>query len=208
MSDSIDTLTSVTNKIKTAVEEKSNRLLNKTNTIIEKVKSQTKIIETAIDHSEVLSQNTKKQLNEALRPDVAANSTNKTNVDTKNGDNTNKKLTQTKTQKYRNVNPKSQTKNKSDNKTSHKHSANSSSQDDNEIIDLTNDSKKKINQSTLLVGSSIVKGIKTRDLQSTVAVRTFPGARTDTIYKSLSQYDITSLGRELIQYTRASRNMT
>ena len=150
LSESIDTLTSVTNKMKTSVEEKSNRLLNKRNTIIEKVKSQTEIIETAMDKSEILPQTTKKQLNVTPSPE-STNTANKHYNDVTNTDNT----TKTKRPKYRNVNANSQNNNKSDQKTSNTHSDNPNGQDDIDIIDLTTDSKRKINQSTLIVGSSI-----------------------------------------------------
>ena len=105
---------------------------------------------------------------------------------------TERKAQQTRKPKYKNVVPNSQVKHKSDKRLNHGHNTNPNSMDNDETIDLTTDSKKKINQPTLLLGSSILKGIKNRDLQSTATVRSFSGAKTDTICDSISKYDITS----------------
>ena len=59
-----------------------------------------------------------------------------------------------------------------------------------ETIDLTVESKKRISQSTLLVGSSLLKGVRVSDLKPGTAVRSFSGAGVDTIGEKLSEYNI------------------
>ena len=61
---------------------------------------------------------------------------------------------------------------------------------DSEPIDLTHDTKKSMKESTLLVGSSICKTIKNKDLKSNATVRSFPGATTETLKTKLQQYDL------------------
>ena len=193
LSDAVDTLTSATNKIKTSIDEKSNKILNKTSTIIEKVKSQTEIVETAISDSTLIPQkaNTKKDscVSQSLDTTKSDNNPDSSQMNTNK---TEKKPQQTRNSKYKNVMPNSQAKNKSDQRPNRGHNTNPNILDNDETIDLTTDSKKKINQPTLLLGSSILKGIKNRDLKSTATVRSFSGARADTICDSISKYDITS----------------
>ena len=55
-------------------------------------------------------------------------------------------------------------------------------------IDLTE--KKYIKQSTLLVGSSILKGVKTNELKPNVTVRSFSGATTVTLKDKLTNCNI------------------
>ena len=50
--------------------------------------------------------------------------------------------------------------------------------------------KKYIRQSTLLVGSSLLKGVQVSDLKPNTTVRSFSGARADTIGEKLSKYNI------------------
>ena len=81
--------------------------------------------------------------------------------------NTNKtenKPQQTRKPKCKNVVLNSQAKNKSDQRSNRGHNTNPNSLDNDETIDLTTDSQKKINQPTLFLGSSILKGIKIETL--------------------------------------------
>ena len=61
---------------------------------------------------------------------------------------------------------------------------------DNETIDLTYEPKKYIRQSTLLVGSSLLKGVRVSDLKPNTTMRSFSGARADAIGWKLSKYNI------------------
>ena len=55
-------------------------------------------------------------------------------------------------------------------------------------IDLTE--KKQTKQTTLLVGSSILKGIKAKELKPNTTVRSFPGATTETLKEKLCAYNL------------------
>ena len=50
--------------------------------------------------------------------------------------------------------------------------------------------KKHIKQSTLLIGSSILKGIRTNELNPDITLRSFSGATTKPIKEKLKDYDI------------------
>ena len=62
------------------------------------------------------------------------------------------------------------------------------SNDNDGPIDLTG--KKPIKQSTLLVGSSILKGVKTNELKQDTTVRSFSGATTVTLTDKLSSHNL------------------
>ena len=66
------------------------------------------------------------------------------------------------------------------------------SNNQSQMIDLTQTYKprKSIKQSTLLIGSSILKNVKTNQLHENTAVRTFPGATISTIKSKLSDLNI------------------
>lgn len=59
-----------------------------------------------------------------------------------------------------------------------------------EPIDLTSKPRKIITKSTLIAGSSILKRIKTHDLNTHTAVRTFPGAKIETLKTKLEEFDL------------------
>ena len=64
----------------------------------------------------------------------------------------------------------------------------SNEQDD--PVDLTITDKRCINQSTLLVGDSLLKDIKNSDLKHNTTVRSFPRATTGTLKSKISAYNI------------------
>lgn len=72
---------------------------------------------------------------------------------------------------------------------------------DHETIDLTHESKKRIHQSTLLVGRSLLKGVRVSDLKPDTTVRSFSGARADTIGEKLSEYNIDDCKTIIFQKT-------
>ena len=90
---------------------------------------------------------------------------------------------------YKNAQPDFNRPNTSNSQSNAEPINNMDNKNDNETIDLT---KKKINQSTLLIGSSLFKGIKNGQLKPNATVRSFPGASADTIGERLSKYDISS----------------
>ena len=61
-----------------------------------------------------------------------------------------------------------------------------------ETVDLTKSPKLKrpIFQSTLLVGSSILKSVKVNELKKNTAVRSFPGATIEGLERKLNNYNI------------------
>ena len=66
------------------------------------------------------------------------------------------------------------------------------SNNQSQVFDLTQTYKprKFIKQSTLLVGSSILKNVKTYQLHENNAVRIFPGATIGTIKSKISDFNI------------------
>ena len=66
--------------------------------------------------------------------------------------------------------------------------SNQVSNDENDPVDLTD--RRCIIQSTLLVGDSILQDIKNSDLKHNTTVRSFPGAKIETIQSKISNYDI------------------
>ena len=50
--------------------------------------------------------------------------------------------------------------------------------------------KKHIHLSTLLVGSLLLEGVRASDIKPDTTVRSFSGARVDTIEKRLSEFNI------------------
>ena len=56
--------------------------------------------------------------------------------------------------------------------------------------DLTISPKKRINQSTVIIGGSILKRVRTNELNSDTTMRSFPGATTVTLKDKLENYDI------------------
>ena len=129
-------MTSATNKIQSSLEEKSSKILNKTNTIIEKVKSQTVAVEKVMNNTKVSIQNgcTKNQSNATANSDSAK--LDKTLVsDTANVDEITKPK-QTSKPKYRNVSPDSQARSKTEQRSKPGLYTNSNNLDENETIDF------------------------------------------------------------------------
>lgn len=87
-----------------------------------------------------------------------------TRNDILNNDKSIKQTIRRKKPKYKNVSLETQSSTKFNKKSERGHNSNSNRINDNETIDLTTENKKKITQSTLLVGSSLFKGIKNSDL--------------------------------------------
>lgn len=181
--DSLDILKSSTNTIKTAFDQKTNQILNKTNTAIEKVKLQTESFKTIINQSKSTpngeSTEAKSNLNQRDCEFVSTKTPNKQPV----------KSTKP---KYKNVQAGSKSAQKST--VGPKQSQNFRPQiaNDVETIDLTNETAKKINQSTLLIGSSLLKGVRTSDLMPNRTVRSFSGVKIDTLGEKICKYDISS----------------
>ncbi|MEW8547186.1 MAG: GDSL-type esterase/lipase family protein, partial [Candidatus Thiodiazotropha sp.] len=189
MSESIETLNVSTNNLKTNFDQKTCQLLNKTSAVLEKVKSRADSVKTAISPSQrILDSEIIRSASSTSSQSTNTNEVTRKQVQpTKEGTNTrdvpinaNLKPSGLKNQNSKPKQPKKRI------------SQNVDTRDENELIDLTDTLKptKFINRSTLLVGSSILKGVKVNELKSNVAVRSFPGATIETLRRRLLEFNI------------------
>ena len=181
MSESIENLQTTTDNLKTSLNQKTCQILNKTTAVFDKVKTHTKNLKTCTSASlkfqSVAHSKSAKQLKESHeqidKPKSYAN--------TKTAGKIRKPADKPRLSKSRN-NVKLQ----------HKHNQPSFttmiSNNKDDPIDLTE--KRSIKQPTLVVGSSILKGVKTNELKPNTTVRSFPGATTATLKDKLSAYNI------------------
>ena len=180
ITEELENLSNTTNSIKTSYDQKSCQILNKTTAVFEKVKEQSDKIKTISESTNYTKQpnkekNEQKQQSESTRQKNIPNKLNHKQQNSNNKQDVTKKQTsnsETKAERFRK--PKS-----------FKHLS-----IDSEPIDLTHDTKKSIKESALLVGSSIFKTIKNKDLKTNATVRSFPGATTETLKTKLQQYDL------------------
>ena len=178
LSETLSSMNATTDNLKTSLDQKTCQLLNKTTTIIDKLKTQGETLnQTSTYHSAGPAQdkNSNANQNSTITSQHADRSDNETQNKKQPGNN------------------KSQ--NKQNKITSHptEPSAQRSPSvvDTETIIDLTSSTpKKEITQPTLLVGSSILKGVKVSELNKNTAVRTFPGATIGKLQNRLKQFDI------------------
>ena len=183
VTESIENLQTTTNNLKTSLDQKACKILNKTEAVFEKVKNHTDNLNTLTNTTD--SQSSKNMTNKQINKRVTkpADKTknpiiNKNALNTGKNTNTNNKLRLSRGQP---------------NTGSLQHRTQSPG-----IIDVSNDSdnpidltgKKHIKQSTLLVGSSILKGVKNNGLKHNATVRSFPGATTETLKEKLSAYNL------------------
>ena len=182
----LSSLNDASENMKTSFDQKTCHILNKTTSIKDKIKLQSdKINPQPTEPSAVVTNGNKSN--------GTQNSTNVTNSVGKSDNQTqsskqpanSKSVDKHKESTSRSTQPGPRgTENSGDN--------NLQNTDNNETIDLTKSStpKKPINQSTLLVGSSILIGVKVNDLNKDTAVRSFSGATIDKLQNKLKQYDI------------------
>ena len=191
-SDTLKTITNTTNCIKTAVEQKTNQILNKTSTV--KVKLYSDIASSNIQPRTESPTNTKlvSQKHEQNQTSETSDSQQKVQQMQKKSQKKNNKQRKSDETSQNNENKKKQTRKRD-----------SVENDDTELIDLTNpqtpaktptDSTRKlrqvIKQQTLLIGSSILKNVKISDLGDNIAVRTVSGATVETLKSKLDSLDI------------------
>ncbi|MEW8544985.1 MAG: SGNH/GDSL hydrolase family protein [Candidatus Thiodiazotropha sp.] len=177
LSVSLENLTSTTDGIKSQFEHRSIQILNKTNAVLDKVKPKVEVVKNTTTQAKPSSRTRTNPSNDHIEP------TETTRI---NESKTTSHYQQITKPRYRNVqkndNPDPQRKASQQNG-SHKTL-------ENETIDLTTNTTKPIHQSTLLVGSSLFKGVRVNELKQNTTVRSFSGARIDTIADKLSQYNI------------------
>ena len=172
----LETLSTTTNTIKSNLDQKSCQILNKTSAVLDKVKSsktekpkQNRTTEARILTSVSSDKQQTKSPQSHKPPQTAGNSSRK------------------QTERVNKIHDK----NLHQKQISH----NLTVQKQNQSIvdvDLTQSHQptKIIKQSTLLVGSSILKNVKTSELNRNTTVRSFPGATIETLDSKLSGYDI------------------
>ena len=148
--DSIETLKSSTNTIKTAFDQKTNQILNKTNMAIEKVKLQTESFKSIINQSKPTPNS------ESIEVKSNFNHRDCELVNTKTP---NEQPVKTTNPKYKNVQAGSKAVQKSIIGPKQGQNFRLQITSDSETIDLANETTKKISQSTLLIGSSLLKGV-------------------------------------------------
>ena len=171
MSDKIEQLTDTTNTIKSTVEQKASQILNKTKAVFDKVKAQAVDVKNPNRLSKPLPSNSDRQSNDRSKSGESAQTS----------ENQSKEPTRkTMKPKYKNVQRNKAPAANQDNQRREVQTE-SNQTIHNETIDLTLDNKKQITQSTLLVGSSILKGVRVQDLKPDTTVRSFFGARVNTI---------------------------
>ena len=146
--------------------------INKTTTVLDKVKSQTEDIKTIAEKSKKLH----------IQPEVSDKSVIVNGAENNSNSNTEK---QTKKRQTKHISQKQQQQQQKQ-----KQSQLPESFDDTntETIDLTQTNKTVIKQSVLLTGSSILKGVRNNGLKANVTVRTFPGATVESLTRRLDHY--------------------
>ena len=173
----LETLSTTTNTIKSNLDQKSCQILNKTSAVLDKVKTsksekpKQNVTTEVRDLTSVSSETTRNKQQTKLTqfhktPQTAGNSRPKQTerVNKIHEKQTSRNLTVPKQKQSRPI----------------------------VDVDLTQSHQqtKTIKQSTLLVGSSILKNVKTNELNRNTTVRSFPGATIETLDSKLSGFDL------------------
>ena len=184
ISESIENLQTTTNNLKSSMEQKTNQIFNKSTAVYDKLKSHTETLKTITCTSpKPQSVDQTKSVKQQSIP-KAKNSKNNTNPKSTTSVIIRKPTSKTKSSRLFN----SQINTNKLLKQNQSMASTKFSNEKDDPIDLTE--KKYIKQSTLLVGSSILKGVKTNELEPNVTVRSFSGATTVTLKDKLSNYNI------------------
>ena len=173
----LETLSTTTNTIKSNLDQKSCQISNKTSAVLDKVKTSK-------------SEKPKQNVTTEVRDLISVSSET-----TRNKQQT--KLTQShKTpQTAGNSRPKQTERvNKIHEKQTSRNLTVPKQKQSRPIVDVdltqSHQPTKTIKQSTLLVGSSILKNVKTNELNRNTTVRSFPGATIETLDSKLSGFDL------------------
>ena len=173
--EAIENISSKMTGIKTSLDQKTNLIQNKTTAVLEKIKTFDANVKNDISSTatETQTQNARNQI------------TCQKQITNSNRGKSRPEQTQRKHKIKHHENQKSKPQTQNRNR-------NNDSTNEDECIDLTKSvpERNTINQSTLLIGSSILKNIKTSDLNENTAVRTVPGATIHTIKNKLLDLNI------------------
>ena len=184
ITESLEQLQTSTDTLKSSLDQKACKITNQTAAILEKVKTQGENIKTI----------TKSNPN-IHRPDSNKPKDTNQNVITEGRNSAEIQTNTSERKKFKKPKPKAKHQNTSKQNNQNNQSAEKIPQSLNvdeakDYIDLTKGTEKNIKQTTLLVGSSILKGVQTKDLNSDTAVRSFSGATTVSLKEKLQEYDI------------------
>lgn len=188
ISESLEQLQTSTSTLKSSLDQKSCKIINQTAAVLEKVKVQSENIKTITKSNQKLHYS---DSNNTAETSQTVTSKDSETAEVHINDSERKRFKKPK-QKAKKSNPYTAKKNNPNSQKAQKSHPNSNTDEVEEFIDLTKNSKKHISQTTLLVGSSILKGVKTNQLNSDTAVRSFPGATTVSLREKLKNYDIES----------------
>ena len=185
LSESLDNLQTTTNSIKTSLDQKSCQILNKTAAVFDKLKAQTENEKNSLSTGGKI---TKQREQTKPRSESENRISNTGNSIKQNGPIHRPKSTQQDSKSK----PRLQTQQNSEIGQTRlkKPQFTNTVGSETEPIDLTSKSRKIISKSTLIAGSSILKRIKTHELNTYTAVRTFPGARIETLQTKLDEFDL------------------
>ena len=187
ITESVLSLQSLTENLKTSVDQKSSQILNKTTAVFDKVKAHTETLNKIKNNQFPQQHNDQNKSNTIPNKPDNSSSRSMVNTNSKNG----KQLRKPKeTTQVPNTRPTIRRGKQSKPILSSNPTSTIPTGEVIDTIDLTTKPKKSIQTSTLLVGSSIVKGIRTSYLKPNVAVRTFPGATVDSLRTKLGDYDL------------------
>ena len=177
-------MSNVSNNIKTSLDQKSCQILNKTSAVLDKVK---------ITQNELSKQNTATETRQS-ESDILVNGkqdvSSQNSLHSRSGKGaatpSNVHAKQKQKEHITNNQNQQQKKNPTANKT------NISLTEDTETVDLTKTTrpKKSIKHATLLTGDSILRKVRTSELNANTTVRSFPGATINTLKSYLSGYDL------------------
>ena len=191
ISESIKRVATATDQVKTVFEQKSCQILNKTATILDNVKN---------ENDDTASNNHQPRKQPARINNQASNDQNEDQQNLK------KNTTQSGKQPQSNKSKPTHTSNLP---TQGHTKSNPRNQQEERIVDLTDEDSsngftevkktRSIKQTTLIVGSSLLKNVKVSDLNRSTAVRTFSGAKIDTIKTKLSEYNLDSCKTVILQ---------
>ena len=183
MTDTVENLKTATTNLKTSVDQKSNKILNKTTAVLEKVK----------DHeSHMKLYNTKQSIEGAegsTHVEPGAKVKKKTHA-SKRQSNKNVAKTNTEPGIESNV-PQKQRQNPKQSQRWQQHNRSETHEHENsDLIDLTIKPKTVIKHVTLIKGSFILKNVKINNLNEKTTVRTIPETTVEKLKFRLDSLDI------------------
>ena len=172
--EAIENISSKMAGLKKSLDQKTNLIQSKTTAVFEKIKTFENSVKKDIN---VPTTEPKNQADRKQKP--VQNQTDNKSQDKSRPELSRKKQKPMKQKHHNNQKPKPQTQN-------------ADSTNEEECIDLTKSfpQRNKIKQQTLLIGSSILKNIKTSDLNDSTAVRTISGATIEKLKDKISDLNI------------------